>query len=123
MNYPQAQSVYQCFLALKLGMREFEEAGDVYGDFGCGIGGPTRMIAQFSGAKIVAVNINKMHLEYLARYNDEVRLLGWKLLLFSLLSGAHFAPHHAASGRLPRDGAGERVAERRVHVRVGRVHF
>lgn len=73
MNYPQAQSVYQCFLALKLGMREFEEAGDVYGDFGCGVGGPTRMIAQFSGAKIVAVNINKMHLEYLAKYNEEVR--------------------------------------------------
>jgi hypothetical protein len=72
MNYPQAQSVYQCFLALKLGMREFEKAGDVYGDFGCGTGGPTRMIAQFSGAKIVAVNINKMHLEQLAMYNQEV---------------------------------------------------
>jgi SAM-dependent methyltransferase len=72
MNYPQAQSVYQCYLALKLGMREFEEAGDIYGDFGCGTGGPTRMIAQFSGAKIVAVNINKMHLELLAKYNQEV---------------------------------------------------
>ncbi len=72
MNYPQAQSVYQCYLALQLGMREHEEAGDVYGDFGCGTGGPTRMIAQFSGAKILAVNINKMHLEMLAKFNEQV---------------------------------------------------
>jgi ubiquinone/menaquinone biosynthesis C-methylase UbiE len=70
MNYPQAQSVYQCFLAHSLRMKET----GTYGDFGCGIGGPTRCIAQFSGAKIKAVNINPGHLRLMRRYNEEANI-------------------------------------------------
>lgn len=51
MNYPQAQSVYQAYLALSLGLGPNAEEA-VIGDFGCGIGGPTRLIAQFTGARI-----------------------------------------------------------------------
>ncbi|MXX92768.1 MAG: methyltransferase domain-containing protein [Chloroflexi bacterium] len=37
--------------------------GMVVADFGCGIGGPLLEIAQFSGAKIIGVNINAYQLE------------------------------------------------------------
>ena len=67
MNYPQCQSVYQCYLALALGANE----NTVIGDFGCGTGGPTRCIAQFSGSKIKAVNINEGHLATMKRWNEK----------------------------------------------------
>lgn len=70
MNYPQAQSVYQCYLALSLQANE----NSVIGDFGCGTGGPTRCIAQFTGAKIKAVNINPNHLRQMKILNDEANI-------------------------------------------------
>lgn len=69
-NYPQAQSVYQCYLGLALKADE----NSVLGDFGCGTGGPTRCIAQFTGAKIKAVNINRMHLRQLEQFNREANI-------------------------------------------------
>lgn len=69
-NYPQAQSVYQCFLGLQLKADEHS----VIGDFGCGTGGPTRCIAQFTGAKIKAVNINPNHLRQMKQWNEEANI-------------------------------------------------
>merc|ERR1712087_359757 len=45
---------YEHYLALKLGIK----ATDKVLDLGCGIGGPMRSIAQFTGADIVGVTIN-----------------------------------------------------------------
>lgn len=70
MSYPQCQSVYQCYLGHSLRVDE----NSVIGDFGCGTGGPTRCIAQFTGAKIKAVNINKMHLAQMDQFNRECRI-------------------------------------------------
>lgn len=70
MSYPQAQSVYQCYLALSLQATE----QSVIGDFGCGIGGPTRCIAQFTGARIKAVNINPMHLATMKELNTAAHI-------------------------------------------------
>jgi sterol 24-C-methyltransferase len=66
-TYPAAQQMYQCYLALAL------QADDTMtiGDFGCGTGGPTRCIAQFTGAKIKAVNITQRHLDQMAEWNKE----------------------------------------------------
>eukprot|EP01084_Bolivina_argentea_P297500 512540_1 len=46
---------HEHYLALKLNMK----STDVVLDLGCGIGGPMRNIAQFTGAKIVGVTINQ----------------------------------------------------------------
>src|SRR5690242_2456774 len=46
-SYRACQQQYQSYLALSLGANEKMTIGD----FGCGTGGPTRCIAQFSGAR------------------------------------------------------------------------
>lgn len=70
MSYPQCQSVYQCYLAQALKADE----NSVIGDFGCGTGGPTRCIAQFTGAKIKAVNINEGHLKQMKKWNEDAHI-------------------------------------------------
>jgi sterol 24-C-methyltransferase len=66
-TYAACQQMYQCYLALAL---QADETMTI-GDFGCGTGGPTRCIAQFTGAKIKAVNLTKRHLDQMARWNRE----------------------------------------------------
>jgi sterol 24-C-methyltransferase len=66
-SYRACQQMYQCYLALSLGANE----NMTLGDFGCGTGGPTRCITQFSGARIKAVNINKKHLAQMKKWNEE----------------------------------------------------
>jgi cyclopropane fatty-acyl-phospholipid synthase-like methyltransferase len=46
-------------VALRLGLRPGQEALDV----GCGVGGPMRAIARFSGASIVGINHNDYQIE------------------------------------------------------------
>jgi len=55
---------HEHYMALKLGIK----ADDVVLDIGCGIGGPMRNIAQFTGAKIVGVTIN----EYQVQRGNEI---------------------------------------------------
>ncbi len=69
-TYHECQQMYQCYLGLALGANETMTIGD----FGCGTGGPTRTIAQFTGARIKAVNINDKHLAQMKRWNEEAGL-------------------------------------------------
>jgi len=69
-SYPACQQMYQCYLGLSLQANE----NSVLGDFGCGTGGPTRCIAQFTGAKIKAVNITKYHLQTMQKWNEEMNI-------------------------------------------------
>ncbi len=66
-SYAACQQMYQCYLALSLGANETMTIGD----FGCGTGGPTRTIAQFTGARIKAVNINEGHLAQMKKWNEQ----------------------------------------------------
>jgi sterol 24-C-methyltransferase len=45
---------HEYYLALRLGL----DQNKLCADFGCGVGGPMRNIARFSGAKIVGINNN-----------------------------------------------------------------
>lgn len=69
-SYRACQQMYQSYLGLSLGANE----SMTLGDFGCGTGGPTRCIAQFTGARIKAVNINKKHLAQMQEWNEEFHL-------------------------------------------------
>lgn len=61
---------HEHFLALELGLRPGHKVLDV----GCGVGGPMRAIARFSGASIDGLNNNDYQLSKLARYNDAAKL-------------------------------------------------
>lgn len=61
---------HEHYLALKLGLRP----GMRVADLGCGIGGPLREIARFSGATVVGVNINGYQLERARKLTDEAGL-------------------------------------------------
>ena len=55
------------YLALRLGL----EPGMVVADLGCGIGGPMREIARFSGAKIVGINSSGYQIRRAARLSQD----------------------------------------------------
>jgi sterol 24-C-methyltransferase len=61
---------HEHYLALRLGLERGEQVLDV----GCGVGGPMRAIARFSGAHVHGVNNNAYQLEKLERYNIEAGL-------------------------------------------------
>ena len=58
--------------ALKLGLKPGMKVLDV----GCGVGGPMRSIARFSGATIEGVNNNDYQLTKVQQYNEEAGLAG-----------------------------------------------
>ncbi len=58
------------YLALRLGL----EPGMKVLDVGCGVGGPMRAIARFSGATIEGVNNNDYQLEKIRAHNDKASL-------------------------------------------------
>jgi len=58
------------YLALRLGLRPGMKVLDV----GCGVGGPMRAIARFSGATIEGVNNNDYQLEKVRRHNEKAGL-------------------------------------------------
>ncbi|HJK91825.1 MAG TPA: methyltransferase domain-containing protein [Polyangiaceae bacterium LLY-WYZ-15_(1-7)] len=61
---------HQHFLAARLGLKPGMRVLDV----GCGIGGPMRSVARFSGATVVGINNNPYQLEKAAGYNREAGL-------------------------------------------------
>ena len=69
-SYQACQQMYQCYLGLSLGANE----SMTIGDFGCGTGGPTRTIAQFTGARIKAVNLNDKQLAQMQTWNEECKI-------------------------------------------------
>jgi len=53
-SFQESLRRHEYFLALRLGL----DQNKLCADFGCGVGGPMRNIARFSGAKIVGINNN-----------------------------------------------------------------
>ena len=58
-SFPASLARHEHYMALMLGLRH----GMTAVDLGCGVGGPLREIARFSGAKVVGVNNNAYQLE------------------------------------------------------------
>ncbi len=61
---------HQHYVALRLGLGPDMTALDV----GCGVGGPMREIARFSGARVIGVNNNGYQVQKARGYNREARL-------------------------------------------------
>jgi len=61
---------HQHYLALRLGLNADMTALDV----GCGVGGPMRELARFTGARVIGINSNAYQLKKARRYNREARL-------------------------------------------------
>lgn len=61
---------HQHYVALRLGLSPKDKVLDV----GCGVGGPMREIARFSGAHITGVNINGYQVQKVRAYNRRDRL-------------------------------------------------
>ncbi|MDE0678399.1 MAG: methyltransferase domain-containing protein [Acidimicrobiaceae bacterium] len=69
-SHPASIARQQHHFALKLGLRP----GMRVADLGCGVGGPLREIARFSGSQIVGVNINAYQLGRAAEYTEAAGL-------------------------------------------------
>ncbi len=61
---------HQHYLALRLLL----EPGMTALDVGCGVGGPMREIARFTGADVIGINNNRYQVEKARRYNRAARL-------------------------------------------------
>lgn len=68
---------HQRYLAERLGLTQNMRVLDV----GCGVGGPMREIAAFSGASVIGLNYNAYQLAKCARYNRDANLHGQCALL------------------------------------------
>jgi len=62
---PQSIARAEWYVALRLGLKPGMKVLDV----GCGVGGPMREIARFSGANIVGLNLNEYQLQRAAYHN------------------------------------------------------
>ena len=69
-SFPASLARHEHYIAHVLGLRP----GMVAVDLGCGVGGPLREIARFSGAKIVGVNCNAYQLELARKRTAEAGL-------------------------------------------------
>ncbi|KAG9248759.1 S-adenosyl-L-methionine-dependent methyltransferase [Calycina marina] len=69
-SWETAQSRHEHYLALMTEIRPGMKVLDV----GCGVGGPAREIAIFTGAHVTGVSINDMHVERSNLYNKEANL-------------------------------------------------
>jgi len=63
-NFYQAIARHEHYLSAKIGIKD----GDKVLDVGCGVGGPAREIAKFSGAHITGLNNNDYQIERATRY-------------------------------------------------------
>eukprot|EP01115_Flamella_aegyptia_P008307 TRINITY_DN3453_c0_g1_i1.p1 TRINITY_DN3453_c0_g1~~TRINITY_DN3453_c0_g1_i1.p1 ORF type:complete len:364 (+),score=171.88 TRINITY_DN3453_c0_g1_i1:64-1155(+) len=54
-SFPQSIARYELYIALRCGLKPGMKVLDV----GCGVGGPQRTIARFSGANVTGLNINE----------------------------------------------------------------
>lgn len=71
-NFADSLARHELYLAHRLNLAPGMKALDV----GCGIGGPMRNIARFSGAAIVGINNSTYQLQRAEFYNGEARLEG-----------------------------------------------
>ena len=69
-SFPESLVCHERYLAQRLALRP----GMRVADLGCGVGGPLREIARFSGATIVGVNNNEYQLERARKLTDEAEL-------------------------------------------------
>jgi len=76
---PQSIARAEWYVSLRLNLRPGMKVLDV----GCGVGGPMREIARFSGANIVGLNLNEYQLQRAAHHNKRYGMEG----LCSLLLG------------------------------------
>ncbi|CZT48493.1 related to SAM-dependent methyltransferases [Rhynchosporium secalis] len=66
-SWDQAQARHEHHLALSMGMA----AGMKVLDIGCGVGGPAREMAKFTGCRVTGVTINDLHVERSNELNRE----------------------------------------------------
>lgn len=66
----QALARHEHYLAYKLGIKGGMEVLDV----GCGVGGPAREIAQFTGCQVVGVNNNAYQIARATKYAEKAGL-------------------------------------------------
>ena len=69
-SFPESLARHERYLAHRLALRP----GMRVADLGCGVGGPLREIARFSGATIVGVNNNEYQLDRARKLTDEAGL-------------------------------------------------
>ncbi|KAG0245040.1 Delta(24)-sterol C-methyltransferase [Actinomortierella wolfii] len=62
--YAQAMARYEHYLAARAGIKKTDRVLDI----GCGVGGPAREIAHFTGAHITGLNINDYQIRRARRY-------------------------------------------------------
>ena len=71
-SLPASIARHEHFLALKLGLGPGMRVLDV----GCGVGGPMREIARFSGARVAGINNNDYQIRRGEKHNDDAGLSG-----------------------------------------------
>jgi sterol 24-C-methyltransferase len=71
-SFPASLARHEAYLAEILGLKSGMKVLDV----GCGVGGPMRTIARFSGANVVGINNHKYQVERGRRYNQAAGLAG-----------------------------------------------
>eukprot|EP01119_Soliformovum_irregulare_P024250 TRINITY_DN864_c0_g2_i1.p1 TRINITY_DN864_c0_g2~~TRINITY_DN864_c0_g2_i1.p1 ORF type:complete len:376 (+),score=79.42 TRINITY_DN864_c0_g2_i1:1-1128(+) len=69
-SIPSSLARHELFLALRLGLKKGMKVLDV----GCGIGGPMREIARFSGANVIGININDYQIKRGTQLNQQAGL-------------------------------------------------
>jgi len=69
-SWDAAQARHEHYLAFMIGIKP----GMRVLDLGCGIGGPAREIAIFTGAHVTGVTINELHVQRSNQYNKEANL-------------------------------------------------
>ena len=69
-TFPESLARHERFMATKLDLR----SGMKVLDLGCGVGGPQREIARFTGAKVVGVNNNSYQVERARKLSGETGL-------------------------------------------------
>ncbi len=69
-SFPASIARHEHYMAHRLGLRPGMKAADL----GCGIGGPLREIARFSGAKIIGVNNNAYQIKQARKQTEEAGL-------------------------------------------------
>lgn len=69
-SFPASIARHEFFLALRLGLK----SGMKVADFGCGVGGPMRAIARFSGASVTGLNNNDYQIKRGTKQNADAGL-------------------------------------------------
>jgi sterol 24-C-methyltransferase len=73
---------FEMYLAQILGLKP----GMKVLDLGCGVGGPMRAIARFSGANIIGININENQIQRAVKYNQRAQVAGCSFIKADFMS-------------------------------------